>query len=190
MATSARGPRDQRESLPSPAHGGESARRGRRGVVLLLAFLLALLPTLVAADALDDRVRAIAKQLRCPVCAGESVADSHAQVSVQMRGIIRQKLEAGESEAQIKQYFVERYGESILLEPEARGFTLGVWIAPVVAMIAGLAIVGAVLRSWSRRGPAVLSRQPATAGPLPAADDDRLERELARFQRPERGVRG
>ena len=193
MATSGNGKWTLRLSPPLRIRGGSPPgthrsgwRRGGVAFALACTLLLALsfLPTLVSADELDDRVRAIAKQLRCPVCAGESVADSNAQVSVQMRGIIREKLEAGESEAQIKAYFVERYGEAILLSPEARGFTLGVWVAPIVALLLGLVIVATVLRSWSRRGAPIVATP--TTGParrLPATDDDRLERELAHFRR-------
>jgi cytochrome c-type biogenesis protein CcmH len=156
---------------------------------LLLACALLLTPTLAVADSLDDQVRAIARELRCPVCSGETVADSNAQVSVQIRGIIRQKLEAGESPDQIKAYFVARYGESILLSPEAKGFTLGVWVAPIVALIVGLAIVLTVLRSWLRRA-APVAAIPAVPAGLPADEDERLERELANFRRGSGGVRG
>ncbi len=163
----------------------------RLPLALLLALALLLIPTLVAADSLDDQVRAIAKELRCPVCSGESVADSNAQVSVQMRGIIRQKLEAGENSDQIKAYFVERYGASILLSPEAKGFTLGVWVAPIVALVVGLAIVLTVLRSWLRRAaPVSAAPAPAPAVALPADEDERLEQELAHYRRSGGGVRG
>ncbi len=156
---------------------------------LLLALLLALCsfvllaPASARADALDDQVRAISKELRCPVCDGETVADSNATVSVQMRGVIRQKLEAGESREQIIQHFVDLYGISILAEPPARGFTLGVWVAPVVALLVGLVVVGIVLRGWHRGGEP--ARVPVATGAAPALatdDDERLERELARFR--------
>ena len=149
--------------------------------MLIFAFATAVLPATVRADALDDQVRAIAKQLRCPVCTGETVADSNAEVSVQMRGIIREKLQQGETPDQIKAYFVARYGESILAEPPARGFTLGVWLMPILALIVGLGIVGAVLRSWLRRGAGEPLSAPAVAAPR-AADDERLERELEQFR--------
>ncbi|HEY8600637.1 MAG TPA: cytochrome c-type biogenesis protein [Thermomicrobiales bacterium] len=143
-------------------------------------------PSFARADALDDQVREISKGLRCPVCSGETVADSHAPISVQMRGIIREKLEAGETKEQIDAYFVARYGPEILLTPQASGFTLGVWVMPVVALIIGFVIVLAVLRSWSRRGAAPLAPdEGAVAAPieaLPADDDARLEQELARFR--------
>ncbi len=162
-----------------------------RGVLLALLLIVCFAAPAgrVAADELDDRVRAIAKELRCPVCDGETVADSNAQMSADMRGVIRQKLEAGESREQILRFFVERYGEAILAEPPARGFTLGVWVAPVLVLLGGLVVVGAVLRSW-RRGGAV-SQAAAADAPLPAPDpagpvsddDERLERELEWFRR-------
>lgn len=154
-------------------------------LLCLLALLaLAWVPS-ARADALDDQVRAIGKELRCPVCAGETVADSNAAVAVQMRGVIRQKLEAGETPDQIKAYFVARYGAEILLTPQASGFTLGVWIMPIVALLVGLGIVFAVLRSWSRRGGDTVAPVPTpeTSAPaLSAGDDALLEEELARFR--------
>ena len=123
-------------------------------------------PAVARADALDDQVREISKGLRCPVCSGETVADSHAPISVQMRGIIREKLEAGESPEQIRAYFVTRYGPEILLSPQTSGFTLGVWVMPIFALIIGFLIVLAVLRSWSRRG------EPVAAPPSAAPADE------------------
>lgn len=162
------------------------AIKGRRGwqvVVLLLLTVVALLamPVTVRADRLDDETRAIAKELRCPVCAGETVADSNAQLSVQMRGIIRQKLEAGESREAIMNYFVARYGVQVLAAPPARGFTLGVWLAPIFALLVGLAIVVGVLRGWLRG--TTLERAGNVSRALLPADDERLEREVARFRR-------
>jgi cytochrome c-type biogenesis protein CcmH len=157
-------------------------------IIWVLVVLLGLLafPTLARADALDDQVREIAKGLRCPVCSGETVADSHAPISVQMRGIIREKLEAGESKDQIDAYFVSRYGPEILLTPQASGFTLGVWVMPIVALVVGFLIVLAVLRSWSRRGDASTTTAedvaPEPVETIPAGDDARLEQELARFR--------
>ncbi|HEX5505138.1 MAG TPA: cytochrome c-type biogenesis protein CcmH [Thermomicrobiales bacterium] len=162
------------------------------GLRLLLALLLACalggaLAGGARADALDDEVRQIAEQLRCPVCQGETVADSQAPISVQMRGIIREKLQAGETRDQILQYFVARYGVGILADPPARGFTLGVWVVPIVVLVVGLGLVFAVLRGWLR-GPARAAAPAtpdggATPAALPATDDERLERELERFRR-------
>ena len=159
-------------------------------MVVSVAILLGLAFAGAArADELDDRVRAIARELRCMVCQGETVADSNAQLSVQMRAIIREKLEAGETREQILDYFVARYGESILATPPRRGFALGVWVAPIVALLAGLTIIGVVLRGW-RRGVATATpaAQPAPAASQPSGDEERLERELERFRRE--GARG
>ncbi len=168
--------------------------RRQRHCTLALLCLLAILALAWApaarADALDDQVRAIGKELRCPVCAGETVADSNAALAVQMRGVIRQKLEAGETTDQIKAYFVARYGPEILLTPQTSGFTLGVWLMPIVALLVGLGVVFAVLRSWSRRGAdaAPLPRAPETTAPsLSEGDDARLEEELARLRQGRTG---
>ncbi len=173
---------------PIPPAPGNSLDRGCALLALLIVLLpFAALPPPARADMLDDQVRAIAKELLCPVCAGQTVADSNAQISVQMRDVIRQKLEAGESRQQIIQYFVDVYGVSILAEPPARGFALGVWVAPIVALLVGLGIVGVVLHGWLRRGDqgGIGDRQasaPSTSDVAPATDDEWLERELARFR--------
>lgn len=174
----------QRPRQSPPRIGG----RGGATTLLFLCLLLvaAAFPTFARADALDDQVREISKGLRCPVCSGETVADSHAPISIQMRGIIREKLEAGETKDQIDAYFVARYGPEILLTPQASGFTLGVWVMPIVALIVGFLIVLTVLRSWSRRGVAPIELDedaaPVPVEVIPAGDDARLEQELARFR--------
>ena len=73
---------------------------------------------------LDQRVHDVASQLKCLVCQGESVADSPALLSQQMRSIIRQQLQSGKSEQEVIQYFQGRYGDRILLSPPPQGFTL------------------------------------------------------------------
>jgi cytochrome c-type biogenesis protein CcmH len=102
------------------------------------------------ADAVDDRTRQIAKRLQCPVCEGVSVADSTSELASEMRTVIRRKLEQGESETQILEYFVARYGDGILVEPPRRGFSLIVWLGPMLALAVGGVLLGLVLRAWSR----------------------------------------
>ncbi len=171
----------------------------KRWLAGCLAFALLTIFGLVApgvrADALDDQVREIAKGLRCPVCSGETVADSNAPLSVQMRGIIREKLTNGESPDQIRAYFVARYGSEILLTPPAAGFTLGVWLMPIIALAIGVVVVAVVLRSWSRRpdeAVAAVDDAASVAADLPATEEARLEQELARFRQQASGdgVRG
>ena len=105
------------------------------GFALALAFVAA--SRVVHADALDDETRRIGKQLQCPVCSGAAVSDSPSELAGQMRTVIRAKLRAGESEEQIVTYFVERYGDGVLIEPPRRGIGLVVWVVPFGAL-AGL----------------------------------------------------
>ena len=97
---------------------------------------------------LDQRVHDVASQLKCLVCQGESVADSPATLSLQMRGVIRQQLQSGKSEQEVIQYFVSRYGDRILLSPPWQGLTLLTWLVPIALMIGGVLLLFVVLRSW------------------------------------------
>jgi len=114
---------------------------------LVLVVLMAA-PALAHADALDDSVRRVAVQLQCPVCEGESVADSPSGLANDMRSVIRAKIVAGESDQQILDEFVASYGDSILADPPKRGISLGVWVGPVIGVIAGIALVTMLLRTW------------------------------------------
>lgn len=96
-------------------------------------------------------MREIARILACPVCQGLSVADSPSQLAGQMRETILAKLQAGETREEVIQYFVGRYGESILFDPPKSGFALIVWWGPVLAVVGGAAVVGASLWRWLRR---------------------------------------
>jgi cytochrome c-type biogenesis protein CcmH len=86
------------------------------------------------------------------VCQNLSVADSPSEMASQMRGIVRERLAAGEPPAQVIQYFVDKYGQWILLSPRPHGFTLLVWIAPLAAVAIGLALVAVLLWRWTNRG--------------------------------------
>jgi cytochrome c-type biogenesis protein CcmH len=99
-----------------------------------------------------DRYRALATTLRCPVCQGESVADSPSQSAEAMGREIRSQIESGWSDEQIQQFFVDRYGAWILLDPPRRGSTLLVWALPLVAVTGGvMAMVSRLERSSTRR---------------------------------------
>ena len=101
-------------------------------------------------DPLATQTRQIAARLRCAVCSNLSVADSNAELAVEMRGIIREKLAAGESRAQIETYFVQRYGDSILLDPPRRGFSLLVWAVPLFLLLGGGLLLFLTTRRWAR----------------------------------------
>ncbi|TBH15349.1 cytochrome c-type biogenesis protein [Thermus thermamylovorans] len=92
---------------------------------------------------LSPEVFAIARELRCPVCQGESTAESNAGVAVEMRRIIAEMLAEGRTREEILAFFVERYGEWVLYEPPRRGITLWVWVLPFLGMgLLGLALLG------------------------------------------------
>ena len=114
---------------------------------LLALLLLAVLAFPVKADARQEQIWAIAGQLACPVCAGQSVKDSNAQLAVQMRQVIAEQLDLGRSEREIIDYMVDRYGEEILLDPPKSGPQLWVWIGPVVVIATGL-VLAASRFSW------------------------------------------
>ncbi|MCY4652247.1 MAG: cytochrome c-type biogenesis protein CcmH, partial [Dehalococcoidia bacterium] len=93
---------------------------------------------------------ALNKAIMCPVCPGESIDQSQNPLSVQMRAIVDEKLEQGWSEREIKDFFVERYGPSVLLEPPSEGFGITAWIVPPLAFALALASLYLTLR-WMRR---------------------------------------
>ncbi len=101
-----------------------------------------------AQETIDQRIHDIGSQLKCPVCQGESVANSPSLISQQMRGVIREQVQEGKSDAQIIQYFEERYGSQIVWSPQWQGFTILIWLAPIGLMLFGALIIFYVLRSW------------------------------------------
>jgi cytochrome c-type biogenesis protein CcmH len=104
-----------------------------------------------AAQSLDERTRAVAQQLRCPVCQSESVADSSAGISKAIRAIIQKRLAEGQSADQIKTYFVSRYGTWILLAPPSSGIGAVAWLAPPLLVLGGLALLMTLVMDWRRR---------------------------------------
>jgi cytochrome c-type biogenesis protein CcmH len=101
---------------------------------------------------IDRLTREVSAQLRCVVCQGLSLQDSPSQLAQEMRAIVREKLAEGMTPAEVKTFFVERYGEWVLLEPEPRGFNLLVYILPVAMLFGGAGFVFFRARSWTRAG--------------------------------------
>jgi cytochrome c-type biogenesis protein CcmH len=123
------------------------------GVLIVVVLVLAVpaLAQLPATNVDDTQLYEVASHLRCVVCQNLSVADSPSEMALQMRGIVRAHLAAGESPEQVIQYFVDKYGEWILLSPRRHGFNWLVWLAPAAAVAIGLAIFVVVVRRWTRR---------------------------------------
>ncbi len=99
----------------------------------------------------DQRVYQLSTQLMCPVCDGQTLDQSQAQLSLDMQAVIREKVEAGGSNAEIRAYFVERYGEVVLASPDAGGFNLVAWVMPVVIFLGGALLVGNAYLNMRRR---------------------------------------
>ncbi|MBI2952756.1 MAG: cytochrome c-type biogenesis protein CcmH [Chloroflexi bacterium] len=166
-----------------------SNRLGKSLLIVSLAALMVMsLGGTALADAEQDRqVREIAQSLECPVCDGQSVADSSAPLAQDMKSVIRRKLAQGETRDQILQYFVDRYGEAILRDPPKQGFNQILWGLPVLGLIFGVWFLGYTMRRWSSRDQASTpSQAPAIPEDL-AVYEDRLENELK--QRRPRGKR-
>jgi cytochrome c-type biogenesis protein CcmH len=86
-----------------------------------------------------ERARNLAVELKCPECQGLSVADSSAPTSVAIRADIKRRIERGQSDSAIRQAYVDKYGEEILLSPESSGVGLIVWVLPVLVLALGAA---------------------------------------------------
>ena len=125
----------------------------------------------------DQTVHEVAAQLRCVVCQALSVADSPSETASQMRAVIRERLAAGETPEQVRAYFVEKYGDWILLSPPKSGFNLLVWVLPFVGVGIGLVLIWRSVRRWSRAAP-------STAAPtMDPAVRERIRREMADMDR-------
>lgn len=108
-----------------------------------LAFIVPKPPTV------DQRVHAIAAQLRCPVCQNESLADATAPVALDLRQQIRQQVLAGKSDQQIIQFFIARYGEqTIVWAPQWQGFSLLIWLVPIALLLGGCVLIYLLVRDW------------------------------------------
>lgn len=123
---------------------------------------------------LDERVHEIGAGLRCTVCLNLSVADSPSTLAGEMRTEIETQLRAGRSPDQIRAFFIDRYGEWILLSPPPHGWNLLPWAVPVVGLVAGVALWVAFVRR----------RAPGTATEVTETEHRRIERELTDLEEP------
>jgi cytochrome c-type biogenesis protein CcmH len=134
---------------------------------LLLLALLAVSPLravqvdeILTDPALESRARAISHDLRCMVCQNQSIDDSEAPLARDLRLLVRERLKAGDSDREVVDYMVARYGEFVLLKPRLSWHTAILWVAPLLALVAGLAAILRAMRHRSRlvvAGPAGLT---------------------------------
>ena len=143
-------------------------------LIAMLCLLLttptkAVEPSEILTDpALEARARAISVNLRCLVCQNQSIDDSDADLAKDLRMLVRSRLSAGDTDAEIFDYVVARYGDFVLLKPPFKIKTLLLWIGPIVILLAG---VGAIFIYFRRRS--------GVAHEMPALTADEKQRLLA-----------
>lgn len=125
--------------MPSLADAqGDSAQKKERTVV-----------SSPADSALEAMTTALASELRCPVCQGNSIQDSPSELAQEMRDLIRDQLREGKTPDEVRAYFVAKYGEWILLSPRAEGLNLVVYLVPLAVILIGGAVVWRSVRRWT-----------------------------------------
>jgi cytochrome c-type biogenesis protein CcmH len=138
------------------------------GLLLLLGPALAVQPDEILKDpAMERRARDISAGLRCLVCQNQSIDDSDAPLAKDLRVLVRERLKAGDSDRDVHDYVVARYGEFVLLRPVFGLHTLFLWLTPLLVLSLGAFGLYSALR-----------RRPAQAKPLDAAEQAALERLL------------
>lgn len=107
----------------------------------------------LANPVLEARAKALQKELRCLVCQGQSIDESNAPLAADLRRLIRQQMQAGQSDQQIKDFLVARYGAFVLMRPPVRQDTLFLWFGPMLLVFTGLGVIGVIIaRSRQRLG--------------------------------------
>ncbi len=146
--------------------------------VLLAALLLAAAPASAkeAADvagnpALEARMMVLAAELRCLVCQNQTIADSHADLAVDLRNQIREQLLQGRSEDQIRDYMTARYGDFVLYKPPFKPTTALLWVGPPLLLLGALAGLFLMLRARQRASPDAFD--PDTPDDAPETRTDR-----------------
>ncbi|MEF2073847.1 cytochrome c-type biogenesis protein [Consotaella sp. CSK11QG-6] len=125
------------------------------GVLAPVTPAFAVQPDEMLADpALEARAREISEGLRCLVCQNQSIDDSNADLAKDLRVLVRQRLTAGDSDEEVRDYLVSRYGEFVLLKPRFEGQTLLLWSMPIVILLAGAVFLVFAARGRSRNKPA------------------------------------
>ncbi len=147
----------------------------RRAGLALLAALASALCLAAASDpaerlpdpAQEARARTLFKEVRCMVCQNESIEDSEADLAVDLRRLVRERIAAGDDDASVRRWLVDRYGEFVLLRPSFSAANLALWLAPLLAVLAGGLALAARLRgpAWQPGAHRALGRPGRSAGP-------------------------
>ena len=132
------------------------------------------------APAQEARVQRLGKELRCAVCQGLSIADSPASMARAQLDKVRSLVAAGKSDEEIRAYFIERYGEWVLLQPSAHGINWLVWLGPVALLVVGCAIIVRVVLRRPAQGAA---KKPAPRASAIKTEDEFIARIRSEVER-------
>lgn len=127
--------------------------------------LFVLVFTLTAPDPEEDRARALGSLIRCPVCQGESIADSPSQTARDMMDLVQQRIDQGLSDEQILDELLASYSGALLLDPPLAGATVWVWLAPIAALAVGLVLVARRVRPAPAVSPGSRAERSTTRPP-------------------------
>ena len=141
-----------------------------RAAAVIALLVLACLPALAAAVTVDE----VAKEVKCPTCS-TPLNVSDAPVAQDMKVFIAQRIDEGDSKQEIIDALVEEFGPSVLAVPPKEGFDLVAWLVPLIAVLAGLALIPLLVGAWRRR-----REVPAGVGEASTEELQRLEDELRR----------
>jgi cytochrome c-type biogenesis protein CcmH len=151
-----------------------------RSLLLMIALIAsipawAVQPDEVLPDAtLEARARALSKELRCMVCQNQSIDDSDAPLARDLRILVRERLQGGDSDGQVIDFLVARYGEFVLLKPRFTWHTALLWLGPPATLIGGMVVLLLVARRRNRGVLAEAARP--EGGSLSPAEEARLKR--------------
>jgi cytochrome c-type biogenesis protein CcmH len=115
----------------------------------------------LADPALEERAKALQRELRCVVCQGQSIDESNAPLAADMRRLIREQIEVGKSDDEVKDFFVARYGTFVLMNPPVATDTYFLWFGPVLLVLLGAGVIGVTILRARRR----LATEPGSEDP-------------------------
>jgi cytochrome c-type biogenesis protein CcmH len=151
-----------------------------KALAVALAALALALAGPAAASEQHPTLAELEGQLMCPICEGETLAQSDSPPAQRIKAEIQQRIAAGDTRSEIKRRLVAEWGTRILAAPPRHGFDLLAWLLPIVGVLGGAAVIGALAWRWSReREPA--AKWTLTARPLGPEDERRVDEELRRF---------
>jgi len=151
-----------------------------KALAVALAALALALAGPAAASEQHPSLAELEGQLMCPICEGETLAQSDSPPAQRIKAYVQQRIDQGATRSEIKRELVQQWGTRILAAPPRHGFDLLAWLLPIVGVLGGAAVIGALAWRWSRQ------REPAaqwtlTARTLGPEDERRVDEELRRF---------